>query len=155
MSSGCDTKETKCCVGEISGQCYCGDFVFTVAEKVEAVSICHCNMCRHHSGADYTTWVSIQMEKFHSNRCLKDLKKFAVSEKSEAYFCKHCNTKVLSIDTKYPSLYGIPRGIFRGGVLVKSADHFFWDHRACWFDGSVMGQKHGGETGFEKVRELS
>jgi len=115
----------------ISGQCYCGDFKFTITGKLDAVSICHCNVCRQHSGADYTTWVTVGKGCFNANRDLKSLDKFSFSEKSDAYFCKVCHTKIISSDAKYPDVFGIPRGVFR--------------------DGADNAQKYGGDTGFKKV----
>ena len=131
------------------GSCYCQAIQFEFQLPVREVFHCHCNTCRRLSGADYTTWVVIPVEKFRLLSGVDKMAEFDINENSSKYFCSKCGISVYVKDSRYPGVYGVLRGTIDCQELPKPTSHCFVDHKASWVTIKDDLPQFGGNTGFE------
>ncbi len=135
----------------VTGQCFCGEVQFDIMLPVFGVIYCHCNMCRHSNGSDYTTWVRVLSENFKITKGQESVAELAITEKNSSYFCCECSSTLYTADKDYTDSIGVLRGMIRGDIGQEPLKHFFYDNRVAWLDVQDGLPKFGGKSGFEAL----
>ncbi len=136
--------------GKALGGCHCGRVKFEFTLPVKSVILCHCNMCRRLSGADYTTWVSVSADGFRIDSGHDKLSEYRVSERVSQNFCTVCGTRVTTMDVSYPGVIGL-LGVIESDVDATPSANYFVSHKAGWSEIGHGLPCFGGENGFEPM----
>ena len=75
---------------EFSGGCLCGKVRYSVAGPAQQVCYCHCESCRHASGAPFVAWATFSADDFVAVR--GEIKQHRSSEYVLRGFCATCAT---------------------------------------------------------------
>ncbi len=101
---------------EISGSCYCNAVQFKVSGAPKAVVNCHCNFCRKHSGAAFSTYAAVLEAALEIVSGADSISSFKVEEDAHKHFCKQCGTPIFNKNARYPGM----SMIYLGGISELS-----------------------------------
>jgi hypothetical protein len=101
---------------EISGSCFCNAVQFKVSGAPKSVVNCHCNFCRKHSGAAFSTYVAVPEEALEITAGADFLATFQFAEDAHKHFCKQCGSPIFNKNARYPGL-----GIIYLGAIAEPA----------------------------------
>lgn len=74
-----------------TGRCLCGNVTYSVAEKVDEFSVCHCNMCRRSaSGPFFAVHCGTEVQFDGEDH----IGRYKSSEWAERGFCKTCGSNL-------------------------------------------------------------
>jgi hypothetical protein len=104
---------------EISGSCFCNTVQFKLNEDPKAVVNCHCNFCRKHSGAAFSTYIVVPEAALEITSGQDSISRFSIREDAHKHFCKQCGSPLFNQNERYPGL----RMIYLGAT--SSAPEFF------------------------------
>lgn len=135
----------------LTGRCYCGAVKFEVVRPIESLIHCHCTMCRSLTGAAFTTWVSVALERFHYVDGEEYLQTYPVSPHVDKRFCRICGTGVSYLDARYPGILGIPAGVIQLPLGQQPSAHYFVSDKATWLHICDDLPQFGGASGFEPL----
>lgn len=85
------------------GKCGCGEIRLHFNQEDVSVINCHCEACRSHNGAAFTTYVIVQANGFElvdKHRLLRGYQEGS----SHKYFCGNCGTPLYNTNDEYPSI---------------------------------------------------
>jgi len=94
-----------------TGGCGCGEINYTVSADVISVINCHCNMCRDHNGAAFTSYVIVPLGSFEVTNGYKYLSSYK-KDNATKHFCKICGTPLFNEHDKYEQIRLIYLGSF-------------------------------------------
>lgn len=82
----------------VEASCYCGTNTHTITLATAGPAIqkiaCHCNSCRHRTGAFWVYYLAIASPPPD----LQQLTSYAYSQRSTKYFCKKCGSHMYCLD---------------------------------------------------------
>lgn len=130
--------------------CHCGAVALRLAVAPRAPINCHCRLCRHLSGAAFTTWVTAKAtEVAVDGEC--HLTAYHPTDKLERLFCKRCGTHVFTKDKRHPGVLGLPAGLLDDLNLQPPQGEYFVSDKARWFTPGRGLPCFGGSSGFEPL----
>jgi len=88
-------------MSKYSGACHCGEIRYCLNSEIPNVVNCHCDFCRSHSGAAFSTYAALP---YRSLKISKGREKLSCYEKDggKKYFCSCCGTPIFNVNRKYP-----------------------------------------------------
>ncbi len=101
---------------EISGSCFCNAVQFKLNDEPKAVVNCHCNFCRKHSGAVFSTYVVVPETALEITSGQDSIASFAFRDDAHKHFCRQCGSPVFNRNARYPGL----RMIYLGGISAST-----------------------------------
>ena len=101
---------------EISGSCFCSAVQFKVNGAHKSVVNCHCNFCRKHSGAAFSTYVAVPETALEITSGAESLAAFLFAEDAQKHFCKQCGSPIFNTNARYPGL----SMIYLGAIAAPS-----------------------------------
>ncbi|ORY01731.1 Mss4-like protein [Clohesyomyces aquaticus] len=137
----------------ITAQCLCKAHTFTT--KVPSSSLplrataCHCDSCRHVSGAMYCT--DIPWPEPRADVDTSALKKYTFSSRINDLFCGTCSTRMFFEDAQEPHDLGVLTGALTNqpGDIVKIEKHIFVGDTMD--GGATMWMRKSGIEAFEET----
>jgi hypothetical protein len=102
---------------EISGSCCCNAVHFNVNSMPKSVVNCHCNFCRSHSGAAFSTYVVVQEEALVITSGQDFISVYQVKDDAHKHFCKQCGSPLFNKNARYPGYLMI----YLGGITDSQA----------------------------------
>jgi len=99
---------------EISGSCFCNAAQFRLNDEPKGVVNCHCNFCRKHSGAAFSTYIVVPEAALEIVSGLDSIATFSFREGAHKHFCRHCGSPLFNSNTRYSGL----RMIYLGGISL-------------------------------------
>jgi len=84
----------------MNGSCLCGSVSFKLNTPVLNVVNCHCNFCRSHSGAAFSTYAIVKRSGLEIVKGEEKLKSFG-KEAANKNFCGECGTPIFNVNGKY------------------------------------------------------
>lgn len=117
---------------EISGSCYCNAVRFKVHGAPKSVVNCHCNFCRKHSGAAFSTYVAVPEEAFEITSGADSLATFPFGEDAQKHFCKQCGTPLFNKNPRYPGLCIIYLGAIADSSTLTPTANIYCDSQLSW-----------------------
>src|SRR5688572_23696473 len=114
------------------GGCLCGAVRYrAVAAPLRGV-ICHCPMCRKHSGAPALAFVHFAAQDFTWVRGTPT--RYRSSEFAERGFCSHCGSTLSMHEEVLAQRVQIAVGSLDDPARVRIDDHVWIRSRIPWFD---------------------
>jgi hypothetical protein len=104
--------------GKQTGRCLCGKVTFTIAEPVDEVGACHCDMCRRWSSGPFMALGGDYKVEFNNE---ENISLFSSSDWAERGFCSTCGTNL------FYRLVATGKTILCAGTLDDQSDLTFTD----------------------------
>lgn len=118
------------------------------AENLRCIN-CHCGLCRRLSGAAYSTWLSVDTDRFDLHTGADEVARYEATDNFHRYFCTACATTVFTTDARRPGIFGVPLGIVGEPHGIRPDAEYFASDKVDWCS-LTPGLKHyGGSTGHE------
>lgn len=114
------------------GGCLCGAIRYrSTAAPVRGV-ICHCSMCRRHSGAPVLAFVHFPVESF--SWLMAEPARYQSSEFAERGFCPECGSTVSMHEAVLADRVQIAVGSLDEPNRVRPDDHVWTNDQIEWFE---------------------
>ena len=131
----------------LKGECNCGSVQFQISCIPAGVFVCHCSICRRHTGTNGNAVVIVHNSDFH---WISGEQQISTWEKPnhdwQIWFCSVCGSQVPGRNDE--SMMFAPAGSLSTGTEDLKVIHHIWvDSRASWDEISDSGKQH--EEGFE------
>jgi hypothetical protein len=117
---------------EITGSCYCNAVQFRVNDAPRSVVNCHCNFCRKHSGAAFSTYVAVPEAALEITSGADFLSTFQFEEDAQKHFCKRCGSPVFNKNARYPGLSIIYLGMITESSSFVPTANIFCESQLAW-----------------------
>ncbi len=120
---------------EISGSCYCNSVQFRLNVVPRAIVNCHCNFCRRHSGAAFSTYAVVPEAALEITAGQDSIAVFELKTDACKHFCKHCGSPIFNKNATYPGL----RMVYLGGISESSnivpTANIYCESQLAWVPG--------------------
>lgn len=117
---------------EISGSCFCSAVQFKVNSAPRAVVNCHCNFCRKHSGAAFSTYAAVPEAALEIISGTDSISSFQVEEDAHKHFCKQCGSPIFNKNARYPGLCMIYLGGISGSSSIAPTANIYCESQLDW-----------------------
>jgi len=114
----------------LEGKCLCGQLKYEVQGDIKKVVNCHCNLCRNMNGAAFSSYAVVLTGDFDITQ--GEVKRFAISQHSQKYFCEHCGTPIYNRNPKYAGLTMLYLGTLENPGLSKPDVNIYCDSELDW-----------------------
>ena len=114
----------------LTGSCLCGDVAFEVTGPVEALSHCHCSMCRKSHGAAFASFVAAPKSAFRWLRGAEWIRRYESSASTWRPFCARCGS---SLPGEGGDRVFIPAGLLAEDPKLGPMSHLFVGSKAPWY----------------------
>lgn len=117
---------------EFEGGCLCGAVRYrSTAAPIRGV-ICHCSMCRRHSGAPMLAFVHFPKDSF---RWLKgEPTRYQSSEFAQRGFCSHCGSTLSMHEEVLADRVQVTVGSLDEPDRVRVDDHVWTQEQIAWLE---------------------
>ncbi len=124
------------------GECNCGSVRFAIDAKPEGIFVCHCSICRRHTGTNGNAVLVVQQSDF---RWLSGEGQIATWRKPghdwQIWFCRTCGSQVPGDNSE--STKFVPAGLLSEGDEKLEVIHHIWvDSKARWDVIGDAGKQH-------------
>jgi hypothetical protein len=114
------------------GGCLCGAIRYRAAARPMRAVICHCSICRKHTGAPIASFVHFPIDSF---TWLKEQpKRYRSSEFAERGFCSQCGSTVTMHEEVLSDRVQVAIGSLDQPDRVAVNDHVWTQDQISWFD---------------------
>ena len=87
------------------GSCLCGGVKYEIDGALDAVTNCHCSLCRKMSGSAFASGAAVQAASFRFTAGQELLKEWQSSPSNHRVFCGRCGTPLVSGKIKIRAAY--------------------------------------------------
>ena len=101
---------------EIYGSCFCNAVQYKLDVAPKAVVNCHCNFCRKHSGAAFSTYAVVPEAGLEIIAGQDSISAFQFKDNAYKHFCKQCGSPIYNKNVRYQGL----RMVYLGGISESS-----------------------------------
>ena len=116
-----------------SGTCRCDGISYRLNSEIKIVINCHCNSCRSHSGAAFSTYIRIPRSSFEIVKGNDLLTEYEVP-RGKKHFCRICGTPIFNVLTNYPDAYMIYLGTLDDINDVTPRRNIWCESKLKWID---------------------
>lgn len=116
----------------LEGGCICGAIRYRATEPPVRGVICHCSICRRHSGAPILAFVHFSRASF--TWLAAEPARYRSSEYAERGFCPRCGSTVSMHEDVLKERVQICVGSLDEPDRVRIDDHVWTQERISWFD---------------------
>lgn len=117
---------------EFQGGCLCGAIRYRASGAPVRGVMCHCSMCRRHSGAPALAFVHFPADAFQWTR--GSVSWFASSPKAARGFCEVCGSTIGMREDALSDRVQICVGTLDDPDAVRLDDHVWTVEKIEWFD---------------------
>lgn len=116
-----------------NGSCFCGNIAFAAQGEPNRVLNCHCQSCRHHTGAPMATLAVYHPDQVTFTGTPRKL--FASAPGVSRAFCPDCGTTITWETTLGDEpICAIHISTFADPAGLPPVGHSFYGERIDWFD---------------------
>jgi hypothetical protein len=120
---------------KLRGGCLCGTVRYELSAGPQAVTHCHCSMCRKHHGAAFATHGSVRRTEHAFTQGGDVLRSFRATPQVTRTFCSLCGSPLLwHIAGKYEDWLSIPLGTLDTLFVPTYQKHIHVGSKASWFE---------------------
>ncbi|MDX8399933.1 MAG: GFA family protein [Gallionellaceae bacterium] len=116
-----------------NGSCLCGEVNYKLSSEIKKVVNCHCNLCRSHSGAAFSTYAVLPFAALEISKGEDKLSRFQIVD-GKKHFCSVCGTPIFNVNTKYPGACMIYLGTLENAKDISPAVNIWCDSKLSWVD---------------------
>lgn len=126
----------------MQGQCNCGAIRFEIDAHPSGVFVCHCSICRRHTGTNGNAVLVHSNEHFRWHCGNEHISSWKKPESDwQIWFCSICGSQLPGQNDKTTMF--IPAGLLNdGGADLKVTHHIWVDSKAAWDEIGDAGQQH-------------
>ncbi len=117
-----------------TGSCLCGGVTFSIEGELEPIQVCHCKQCRKAQGTPFVSNIPVSAAAFTLLSGEQLLSVYESSPGKHRFFCKVCGSPVYSRRDGLPEVLRIRAGTLDGELQTRPVAHFYYAHRANWFE---------------------
>lgn len=127
-----------------TGGCMCGAVRFEITGAPSRVLHCHCQSCRHHTGAPMATLAVLQAGQVSFSG--DDRKLYASAPGVERSFCANCGTSLTweTVLGDEGAICAVHISTFDTPEALTPTGHSFYSERISWFDIADQLPRHEG-----------
>lgn len=114
----------------ITGGCLCGDVRYEASQLPVRGVICHCSMCRKHSGAPALGFAIFHVPSFTWTSVGPSW--YASSSHAERGFCPRCGSSIATREYDEPSIIEIYAGSLDNPDELVINDHIWVSEQISW-----------------------
>ncbi|WP_442499709.1 GFA family protein [Methylobacter sp. sgz302048] len=129
----CIKKQMENYVNHLNGSCLCGKVKFKLNSEIRNVVNCHCNFCRSHSGAAFSTYVALPHSALEITSGHDSLHSFQIRGVKK-HFCRECGTPIFNLNDKYPGACMVYFGTFERSRDIFPQVNVWCESRLGWID---------------------
>lgn len=133
---------------EISGSCLCNAVRFKVDSAPKVVVNCHCNFCRKHSGAAFSTYAAVPEAALEIIAGQDSISAFEVKENAHKHFCRQCGSPIFNKNVRYAGLCMIYLGTIADPQNLVPAANIYCESQLPWV--SAVGEITSFEQGIAR-----
>ena len=115
----------------LKGSCLCGEISYRLDSKILNVVNCHCDFCRSHSGAAFSTYAALPHASLQITRGEESLASFEAGE-GKKHFCRICGTPIFNLNKKYPGACMIYLGTLQGAKDIRPRVNVWCENQWEW-----------------------
>jgi hypothetical protein len=116
----------------IKGSCLCGGIRFEI-DKVDALTHCHCSICRKLTGAAFATYAHVAADEFRFLSGEDLIVQYESTPGSFRGFCRVCGSMAPG-KAPYLQTASIPAGLLDDDPGVRPILHVFAGSKAPWWE---------------------
>ena len=117
---------------EISGSCFCKAVQFKVSGTPKAVVNCHCDFCRKHSGAAFSTYAVVPEAALAITAGHDSISAFQFKENAYKFFCKQCGSPIFNKNERYPGVRMIYLGAISASSNMVPTANIYCENQLAW-----------------------
>jgi hypothetical protein len=118
----------------LKGSCLCGGVKYEIDSGIEAVTNCHCSLCRKMSGSAFSSGAAVPARAFHFTAGQELLKEWESSPGYHRVFCGRCGSPIIKRKAKDPESLRLRVGTLDGDPGVKISKHIHVSSKAPWVE---------------------
>ena len=118
----------------LKGRCECGTVKFEVESGIQALSHCHCSMCRRLHGAAFATFATVDSCAFRILSGELQLARYRSSADVVRTFCSECGSTLIADAVEDESVRYVSMGALEGDPSHPTAVHEFVASKAHWYE---------------------
>jgi hypothetical protein len=118
----------------LKGRCECGTVKFEVESGIQALSHCHCSMCRRLHGAAFATFATVDSCAFRILSGELQLARYRSSADVVRTFCSECGSTLIADAVEDESVRYVSMGALEGDPPHPPAVHEFVTSKAHWYE---------------------
>ena len=116
-----------------SGACGCGLIEYILNSEIKNIVNCHCNMCRHHNGASFSTYVVLPIKALEVRNGKELISEYKVGTGNKR-FCSNCGTPLFNTNEKYPGACMIYLGTLNTVTDLLPKVNVWCESKLGWVD---------------------
>ncbi len=126
----------------LKGECNCGQVQFQIDAMPAGVIICHCSICRRHTGTNGNAVVLLKNDNFQWISGQEHISTWKKPKHDwQIWFCKTCGSQVPGKNDE--NMIFAPAGaLTEGGEDLKVIHHIWVESKANWDEIGATGQQH-------------
>lgn len=117
---------------EILGSCFCNAVQYKLTCAPKALVNCHCNFCRKHSGAAFSTYAVFPEAALAVVEGSDAIAAFSPAEQSHKHFCKKCGTPLYNKNARYPGLCMVYLGGISASLDMVPTANIYCESQLSW-----------------------
>ena len=121
------------------GACFCGAVKYELNSEILHVVNCHCDFCRSHSGAAFSTYAALPYTALEITQGTDKLSRFEIEEGAK-HFCSVCGTPIFNLNEKYPGACMLYFGTLESARNIQPKVNIWCESLLPWV-GSVTAIK--------------
>jgi hypothetical protein len=118
----------------LKGRCECGTVKFEIESEIQALSHCHCSMCRRLHGAAFATFATVDRRAFRLLSGELQLTHYSSSANVVRTFCSECGSTLIADAVEDESVRYVSMGALEGDLSHPPAVHEFVTSKADWYE---------------------
>lgn len=113
------------------GSCFCGEIKYQINAKILNVVNCHCNFCRTHSGAAFSSYAVVLHKSLEMTEGKEKLSHFELGE-GKKHFCSRCGTPIFNVNKRYPRVCMLYLGTLENARTIKPMLNVWCESQLPW-----------------------
>lgn len=118
----------------LKGSCLCGGVRYEIDGALEAITNCHCSLCRKMSGSAFSSGASVPAHNFRVVAGKEMLNQWESSPGYFRNFCSRCGSPLFKIKAKDPHVIRLRVGSLDSDPGVKISKHMHVGSKAPWVE---------------------
>jgi hypothetical protein len=114
----------------LTGGCFCGAIRYEVTDTARNLTLCHCQTCRHVSGAPNVAWFTVSTDAFALIQGAP--RQFHSSEHVVRTFCGDCGSPLTYARDDGPAEIDVTMCTLDDPEALAPADQTFCQYRLSW-----------------------